>query len=221
MSAPEARLALKPANLSFIEAAAIPVAGLTALHGLRDAAGVETGQSVLINGASGGVGTFAIQVARSLGAEVTAVCSTPNLEMARSLGAHHVIDYTKDDFTDAGARYDVVFDNAASHTLRATRQALVPGGILVPNHGNLHSRWFASLPRMVAALASSPFVPSRTRLHAQSWSADDLTLLGDMAESGDLTPVIDRGHDLADLAAAVSYVKEGHARGKVVIDLQS
>ncbi len=216
-AAPEKRLALKPGSVSFDNAASAPVAGLAALHGIRDAARVEEGHKVLINGASGGVGTFAVQIAKALGAEVTAVCSSRNIEQARSIGADHVVDYTKEDFTRAGERYDVVFDNAASHSLADIRKVLADRGVLIPNAGQLDSRWLASVPRMFGAVVSSVVSRTRAKISAQVWNADDLTALGELIEAGKVTPIIDRIHPLAEAAQAVAYVGEGHARGKVVI----
>lgn len=172
-AAPEKRLALKPASLDFVTAATAPIAGLTALQGIRDAAAVEAGQKVLINGASGGVGTYAIQIAKTLGAEVTAVCSTRNVNQARAIGADHVIDYTKEDFTRGAARYDVVFDNAASHSLASTTRVLTDRGILVPNAGMLDHKWLANLPRMIGALASAIFSRRRAKVSPQAWKPDD------------------------------------------------
>ncbi|HUF14402.1 MAG TPA: NAD(P)-dependent alcohol dehydrogenase [Acidimicrobiia bacterium] len=216
-AAPEKRLALKPGSLSFDDAAALPVAGLTALQGIRDAAGVEEGHKVLINGASGGVGTFAVQIAKALGAEVTAVCSTRNIEQARSIGADHVIDYTKEDFTKGVERYDVVFDNAASYSLADTRKLLTHKGVLIPNAGLLDSKWLASVPRMFGAVLSSVLRRKRAKISAQTWNPDDLTALGELIEVGKVTPTIDRTYTLVEAAQAVAYVGEGHARGKVVI----
>ncbi len=216
-AAPEKRLALKPANLSFDEAAVLPVAGLTALQGIRDAAGVEEGHQVLINGASGGVGTFAVQIANALGAAVTAVCSTRNVEQARSIGADHVIDYTKEDFTNGVERYDVVFDNAASHSLADTRKVLTDKGVLIPSAGMLDSKWLASVPWMLGAVLSSVLSRKRAKISAQAWNPDDLTALVELIGAGKVTPIIDRSHTLAEAAQAVAYVGEGHARGKVVI----
>lgn len=215
--APEKRLAVKPGGLSFEAAAGMPVAGLTALHGIRDAAGVGEGDKVLINGASGGVGTFAVQIAKALGAEVTAVCSTRNVEQARALGADHVIDYTNEDFTAGAERYDVVFDNAASHSLADTRKVLSDTGVLVPNAGQLDSKWLASIPRMLGAVGSSVLGGNRARLSAQTWKPDDLAALADMVMAGKVTPKVDRTYGLAEAVQAVAYVGEGHARGKVVI----
>ncbi|MBW3579348.1 MAG: NAD(P)-dependent alcohol dehydrogenase [Actinobacteria bacterium] len=216
-AAPEKRLARKPAGLGFEVAAAVPIAGLTALQGLRDAARVEAGQRVLINGASGGVGTYAVQVAKALGAEVTAVCSTRNVDQTRAIGADHVIDYTEEDFTAGAARYDVVFDNAASQSLAATLQVLTHGGILVPNAGMLDRRWLANLPRLFGAAASTVGSRKRARFSLQAWRPDDLLTLGAWIEVGTVSPVIERTYPLSETPAAVAYVGEGHARGKAVI----
>jgi NADPH:quinone reductase-like Zn-dependent oxidoreductase len=216
-AAPERRLAHLPTGLPFEDAAAAPIAGLTALQGMRDAGGVRAGHRVLVNGASGGVGTYAVQIAVALGAEVTAVCSTPNVDQARSLGAARVIDYTIEDFTESAERFDVVFDNAANRSLSATRSVLATGGTLVPNGGKLDSRWLANVPRMLGAVTASLFIPSKVRLHAQSWDPDDLDVLGGMLEAGTIRSVIERRYPLAHGAEAVAYVAGGHARGKVVI----
>ena len=216
-AAPEKRLARKPAGLGFDTAAAVPIAGLTALQGLRDTAGVEAGQRVLVNGASGGVGTYAVQVAKALGGEVTAVCSTRNVDQARAIGADHVIDYIKEDFTAGAAQYDVVFDNAASHSLASTLRVLTDGGILIPNAGMLDRKWLANLPRMLGAAASTVLSRKRARFSAQAWRPDDLLTLGAWIEAGTVSPVIERTHPLSEAPHAVAYVGEGHARGKVVI----
>lgn len=216
-TAPADRLALKPADLSFDDAAALPIAGLTALQGIRDAGGVQPGSRVLINGASGGVGTYAVQVAKALGAEVTAVCSTRNVDQSRKLGADRVVDYTVGDFTELGMEWDVIFDNAASKSLAETRRVLAPRGVLIPNHGNLRSRWLGSLPRMTGAMMTMAFSSQRAGLHAQSWKSHDLAHLGDLVVSGEISPRIDRTYDLAQAPEAIVYVGEGHARGKVVI----
>lgn len=210
-------LAAKPTTVTFEQAAALPVAGLTALQGLRDAGSVESGHRVLINGASGGVGTFAVQVAKALGAEVTAVCSTRNLETARALGADHVVDYTRGDFTATMEPFDLVFDNAASRSLSETRRLLTRGGTLVLNNGNLNSRWFASLPRMAAAMLSFPFVSQRLGLNVQKWSQEDLAQLAHLVVEGKVAPVIEHTHGLEETAAAVDHVGLGHAQGKIVI----
>lgn len=218
-AAPENRLAIKPAGLSFDEAAALPLAGLTALQGIRDAAGVEPGHKVLINGASGGVGTYAVQIAKALGAEVTAVCSTANVEQAEAIGADYIIDYTKEDFSKLGQRYDVVFDNVASHSLVDTRKVLTERGIIIPNAGMLDHKWLASVPRMLGAMISSMFSSTRAKIVAQVWNPDDLVVLLELIEAGRMTPVIDRTYTLAEAADAIEYVGDGHARGKVVIEV--
>lgn len=211
------RVVPKPEGITFEQAASLPVAGLTAVQGLRDVADVQPGQRVLVVGASGGVGTFAVQVANALGAEVTAVCSTHNVETIRSLGADHVIDYTKEDFLDTEALFDVVFDNAASRSFSETRGVMVRGGVLIPNSGNLQSRWLASLPTMMKAVVTSPFVDQRIKLNVQTWSQDDLSEMGRLVESGGVSPVIERTYSLPETGTAVEYVARGHARGKVLI----
>jgi NADPH:quinone reductase-like Zn-dependent oxidoreductase len=163
------------------------------------------------------VGTFAIQIARALGAAVTAVCSTRNVETARSLGASPVIDYTRDDFPAQQGLFDVIFDNAASRPLSATRRLLRRGGMLIPNHGALSSRWLASLPRLLHAVMVFPFLPQRLGLFVSKVTTEDLEALAGMVEKGDVTPVIDRTYGLGDVPDAMAYVGEGHARGKVVI----
>jgi NADPH:quinone reductase-like Zn-dependent oxidoreductase len=213
----ERELALKPDHLSFEQAAAMPMAGLTALQGLRDVARIEPGQTVLVIGASGGVGTFVVQVARALGGDVTAVCSTRNVDTARSIGANQVIDYTREDFTAAPGHFDVVFDNAASHPLSVTRRLLKSSGMLIPNNGALSSRWLASLPRLLHAIVLFPFVPQRLGLFVSKVTSEDLEALARMSENGEVTPVIDRIYGLDDVPDAMAYVGEGHARGKVVI----
>lgn len=213
---PERLFVPAPANLSFEEAAAIPVAGLTALQGLRDKAGVKPGQRVLINGASGGVGTFAIQIAKALGAEVTAVCSTRNADIARSTGADYVVDYTKEDFTGMGKEYDVVFDAAASRSLNEIRRVLKKGGTYV-SVGAPKGNWIGPV-WWIAKVALASLVGSRKMIVmlAQA-NQDDLALLGKLVEDGQVTPVIDRTYALSDTAEAVRYVEEGHAQGKVIV----
>jgi NADPH:quinone reductase-like Zn-dependent oxidoreductase len=201
--AEEGHLAPKPANLSFEQAAAVPTSACTALQGLRDQGKVRPGQKVLINGASGGVGPFAVQIAKALGAEVTAVCSTGNVEMVRGIGADHVIDYTKEDFTKGSARYDVIMDNAASHSLSAARRVLTPNGLHVPSSGQAGMGW------IMAAALSAPFVRQQ--------GGDSLLALKDLIEDGKVTPVVDRTYPLAEAADAFAYLDEGHARAKVVI----
>jgi NADPH:quinone reductase-like Zn-dependent oxidoreductase len=212
----EASLVAKPAALSFEQAAAVPMAGITALQALRDQARLEAGRNVLVNGASGGVGTFAVQIAKAMGAEVTGVCSTRNLDLVRSIGADHVIDYTQEDFTRSAGRYDVILDNVGNHTLTACRRALAPGGVLIPNSmaGN---RWFASIGRVLTALATSPFVPQHLRPFFSIPKRADLLALVELLETGRITPVIDGTHPLSDAPAAIAQLGGGHARGKVVI----
>lgn len=210
---PEKRLAIKPANLSFEQAAAVPMAALTALEGLK---GVESGHRVLVNGASGGVGTFAVQIAKALGADVTGVCSTRNVNLVRSVGADHVIDYTQEDFTRCGQRYDLILDMIANHSLAACRRALTPKGTLVVASGN-GSRWFGPVGRMVKALVLSPFVSQTLGSLVAKQSKADLGVLKELIESGRVTPAIDRVYPLSETPEALRYFGEEHARGKVVI----
>jgi NADPH:quinone reductase-like Zn-dependent oxidoreductase len=209
--APEDGLAPKPANLTFEQAAAVPVAGITALQGLRDKGRLQPGQKVLIIGASGGVGTFAVQLAKALGAEVTAVCSTRNVELVRALGADHVIDYTQEDFTQGGPRYDLILDNAGNHSLSKLRRALAPTGRLIPNSGS------AGLGTFITAFVSSPFLRQQGRPYLSVPKLKDLTFLKELIEAGKVTPAIDRTYPLSDAADAFRYLGNGHARGKVVI----
>ena len=217
----EARaVALKPANITFEQAASVPIAGITALQGLRDKGKVQSGQKVLINGASGGVGTFAVQIAKSYGAEVTGVCSTRNLDMVRSLGADHVIDYTKEDFTKSDQRYDVILDNVANHSLSEFRRVLKPNGIyvLIGGGGANENRWLGpGLTQAFKAMFLSKFVSQQMGMMLAELNQKDLTFLADLMESGKVTPVIDKRYKLSDLPDAIRYLEEGHARGKVVI----
>ena len=214
--AAEGKLALKPANLSFEEAAATPTSALAALHALRDVAKVQPGQRVLINGASGGVGTFAVQIAKALGAHVTGVCSARNVGLVRSLGADHVIDYTREDFTEGGRRYDLIFDNVENRSLSDCRRALSPDGTLILNSGT-GAKGLAFLLRLVKPLALSPFVRQNLRRYLSVPNHDDLVFLKELVESGRLTPAIDRTYPLRETATALGYVEGGHARGKVVV----
>jgi NADPH:quinone reductase-like Zn-dependent oxidoreductase len=191
-SVSEEALAPKPANLTFEQAAAVPMAGLVALQALRDHGGVRAGQRVLINGASGGIGTFAVQIAKALGAEVTGVCSTRNVEMVRSIGADHVIDYTQEDFTRSGQRYDFILDNVANHSLSELRRALTPTGTLVPNGGGFDNHWFAGGGRVIGAHVLNRFVSHRLRPFLVSPKLEDLFVLKELIEAGKVTPVIDR-----------------------------
>jgi NADPH:quinone reductase-like Zn-dependent oxidoreductase len=214
---PENVLGPKPANLSFEQAAAVPLAALTALQGLRDHGRVQPGQRVLIIGASGGVGTFAVQLAKLFGAEVTGVCSTRNLELVRSLGADHVIDYTREDFAGNGRRYDLVFQLAGTRSPAAIRRALTPKGRLILSSGESSGRWVGPMDRIVKAAALSPFVPQTLAPFEAKQSRDDLQVLKDLIEAGKLTPVIDRTYPLRETPEALRYLEKGHARGKVVI----
>ena len=216
-SVSEEALALKPANLSFEQAAAVPMAGLVALQALRDHGGVRAGQKVLINGASGGIGTFAVQIAKALGAEVTGVCSTRNVDMVRSIGADHVIDYTREDFTQKDQRYDFILDNVANHSLSDLRGALTPTGTLVPNGGGFDNHWFANGGRVISAHVLKRFVSHRLRPFLVSLKFEDLVVLKELIEAGKVTPVIDRTYPLSEASQAIGHVGEGHARGKVVI----
>ena len=216
-SVSEDALALKPANLSFEQAAAVPMAGLVALQALRDHGGVRAGQKVLINSASGGIGTFAICTAKALGAEVTGVCSTRNVEMVRSIDADQVIDYTREDFTQTGQRYDFILDNVANHSLSDLRRALTPTGTLVPNGGGFDNRWFASGSRVISAHVLKRFVSHRLRPFLVSLKFEDLVVLKELIEVGKVTPVIDRTYPLSEASQAIGHVGEGHARGKIVV----
>lgn len=209
--AKEGGIAHKPHNLTFEQAAAVPTSACTALQGLRDHGKVRPGQTVLINGASGGVGPFAVQIAKALGAEVTAVCNSRNVEMARSIGADHVIDYTQEDFTQGGPRYDVIMDNVASHSLSDTRRALTPQGVHVPSSGHAGMGWIiaAGLTAVFVRQQGSPFVAATT--------SQELVALNEFIEAGKVTPVIDRTYPLSETPEAFRYLDEGHARGKVVI----
>ena len=215
VSVAEDKLALKPANLTFEQASAVPTAAVTALRGLCDKGNVQPGQKVLINGSSGGVGTFAVQVARVFGAEVTGVCSTGKVEMVRSIGANHVIDYTQEDFTKNGARYDLILDNVANHSFVDLRRALTPQGIIIPNsgHSGISYVFKALILSQFMHQQGSPFVAMPTR--------EDLIFLKDHIEAGKLTPVIDKTYPLQEAIEAFRYLDEGHARGKVVISFAS
>jgi NADPH:quinone reductase-like Zn-dependent oxidoreductase len=207
----EGSIAPKPAKLSFEQAAAVPTSACTALQALRDQGKVQLGQKVLINGASGGVGPFAVQIAKALGAEVTGVCSTGNVEMVRGIGADHVIDYTKEDFTKGSARYDVILDNVASHSLSATRSVLTPDGLHVPSSGHAGMGW------VMAVALEAVFVRQQGALFVAVTNSESLLALNGYIEEGKVTPVVDRTYDLDETAEAFAYLDEGHARGKVVI----
>jgi NADPH:quinone reductase-like Zn-dependent oxidoreductase len=207
----------KPANLSFEKAAAIGVSATTALQLLRDEGKVQPGQKVLINGASGGVGTYAVQIAKAFGAEVTAVCSTRNVELVRSIGADRVIDYTKEDFTKGGPRYDFILDNVGNHSLSETRRALTPNGRLLPNGGG-HSG--GALGNLIKAHLSAFFVRQQARPAVKFQKLADLVALKSLVETGEVVPVLDGTYPLRDAARAIGHVGDGHARGTVVITVR-
>jgi NADPH:quinone reductase-like Zn-dependent oxidoreductase len=215
---PEDKFVPKPENVSFEYAAAMPVAGLTALQGLRNKGHLQPGQKVLINGAAGGIGTFAVQIAKSFGANVTGVCSTKNVELVRSLGADRVVDYTREDFTRDSERYDLVLDNVANRTLSEMRRVLAPKGKCVMA-GAPKSLWLV-LSRLLKAVAWSPFLKQKFAFFIAKMNRDDLTTLCALIKAGKLTPVIDRRYPLAESASALAYLEEGHARAKVVITFQ-
>ena len=217
----ERALAAKPPNVSFEQAASLPLAGLTALQGLREGK-IQPGQKVLINGATGGVGTFAVQIAKSLGAEVTAVCSTRNVDLVRSIGADHVIDYTKEDFTKSDQRYDVIFDNVCNHSFAERRHVLNPKGICVlAGMGGAGVKGSDALGRIASniftARALSSFTDQKFAQYRTKSSKQDLILLADLIQTGRITPVIDRRYKLGEAPEALRYLNEGHARGKVII----
>jgi NADPH:quinone reductase-like Zn-dependent oxidoreductase len=214
----EQRLVRKPANVSFEQAAAVQVAGITALQALRDKGRVKPGQRVLINGASGGVGTFAVQIAKQFGAHVTGVCSTRNVALVRSLGADEVIDYTRNDFTTGTQRYDVIVDMVGNHSLSAHRRVLEPDGIYVLV-GGPKGRWIAPMDRFVSASVVSKFGSQQFVTLMANTTRDDLLVLRELMESGSLVPVIDREYDLSEVAEAIRYVETGRARGKVIINV--
>ncbi len=214
-------LTRKPANVSFEEAAAVNVAGVTALQTLRDRAGVKPGQKVLINGASGGVGTFAVQIAKALGAEVTAVCSTRNVELVRSLGADHVVDYTQADFTRGNVRYDVIMDNVANRGILEMRRVLAPAGklIIIGGGGIDANPWFGAFEAPIKAFFVSWFVDQELAMYISHNSAEDLATLAAMMKTGQVKPVIDRTFPLAEVVDAMHYLEAGRARGKVVVTM--
>jgi NADPH:quinone reductase-like Zn-dependent oxidoreductase len=214
--ADEDMLVGKPSGISFEQAAAIPTSASAALHGLRDAGRLQAGQKVLINGASGGVGTYAVQIARAFGAEVTGVCGPANVELVRSLGAHHVIDYTREDFTRGNARYDLILDNIENHSLADCRRALAPDGTLVLMSGT-GVGGLKLLVRLIRPVVLSPFVKHRLRRPISDPKRQDLEVLRAMVEDGALRPVIDATYPLSETAAAIGYIEAGHARGKVVV----
>lgn len=215
-------VALKPASVTFEQAASLNIAGITALQAVRDKGKVQAGQKVLINGASGGVGTFAVPIAKSFGAEVTGVCSTRNVELVQSLGADHVIDYTKEDFTKGSERYDVMLDNVANHSLSECRRVLKPNGIYVLIGGGTANAQglLGGLGNALKAMVFSKFVSQKMGMMMADANNKDLTLLAEMVASGKMKPVIDRTYKLSEVPEAIQYLEQGHARGKVVISVE-
>jgi NADPH:quinone reductase-like Zn-dependent oxidoreductase len=213
----DAAVLAKPTRLTFEQAASVPVAGCTALQALRDKGQVRPGHKVLINGASGGVGTFAVQLAKAFGAEVTGVCSTQNAELVASIGADQVIDYAREDFTRAGCRYDLLVDIAGNRTLAETRRVLAPKGVLVGVGGPNKGRWIGPLGRSVRMALLSPAVSQRMVFFLARQNKADLAVLRELLEAGKVTPVVDRTYPLSEVAEAIGYLEEGHARGKVAI----
>jgi NADPH:quinone reductase-like Zn-dependent oxidoreductase len=215
--ASEDKLAPKPANLTFEQAAVIAISGLTALQGLRDHAKVRPDQKVLIVGASGGVGTYAVQVAKAFGAHVTGVCSTAKVDLVRSLGADHVIDYTREDFAGGQQRYDAILDVGGNASLSRLRRALTSKGTLVIAGGETEGRWLGGTDRQLRALVLSPFVGQKLGTFISRENRKDMIILKELIEAGQVTPVIDRAYPLSDVPDAIRYLREGRARGKVVI----
>jgi NADPH:quinone reductase-like Zn-dependent oxidoreductase len=218
-SAPADHFVPKPANLTFQQAAAVGVSASTALQLLRDQGKIKPGQKVLINGASGGIGTFAVQIAKAFGAEVTGVCSTRNVEMVRSIGADHVIDYTREDFTRNGHRFDFILDNVANHSLSDTRRVLTPSGKLQSNNGTSGGRWFGTVGTVLKSATVSMFDRRQLGPAIKFANRADLLVLKELIEAGKITPVIDATYALSDTGKALAHVGEGHARGTVVISV--
>src|SRR5918912_409285 len=213
----EDKLAPRPENLTFEQAAVVAISGLTALQALRDHGKVRRGQEVLVIGASGGVGTYAVQLAKAFGAHVTGVCSTAKLEMVRSIGADHVIDYTREDFAEGDQRYDVILDIGGNSSLARLRRALASQGILVIVGGEGGGRWLGGTDRQLRAMMLSPFVSQKLGTFVNKENHEDLIVLGELIESGKITPVIDRTYPLAEVPEAIRYLEEGQAQGKIVI----
>jgi NADPH:quinone reductase-like Zn-dependent oxidoreductase len=207
-----------PENMSFEQAAAVPIAGVTALQALRDVGKLESGQKVLINGASGGVGTFAVQIAKSMGAEVTGVCSTRNVEMVRSIGADHVFDYTKEDYTESGQQYDLIIDMVGNHSPSANRRALTPDGTFVVVGGG-KGNWLGPMAGPIKGLILSWFVDQEFAMVLAEMNQPDLATLGDLMQSGQLVSVVDSRYSLPNVADAIRHSEEGHARGKIIIEV--
>ncbi|MGR6914984.1 NAD(P)-dependent alcohol dehydrogenase [[Actinomadura] parvosata] len=211
-------IAAKPAGLTFEQAAAVPTSAMTALQALRDKAGLERGQKVLVNGAAGGIGTFAVQLAKAFGAEVTGVCGSANVELVRSIGADHVIDYTKEDFTRTGHRYDVILDNIANRTVGECRRLLTPAGAYLSNSGG-GGRWVGVMGRVIRLNLTNLFVRHTLPTFVTRENAADLAALRELIEAGEVTPVVERVFPLAEVPEAIAHVERGHAKGKVVIAL--
>jgi NADPH:quinone reductase-like Zn-dependent oxidoreductase len=219
VSVPEGVLGPKPENLTFEEAAAVPMGALTALQGLRDFGRIQPGQKVLITGASGGVGSFAVQIAKTFDTEVTGVCSGRNVDVVRSLGADHVIDYTKESFLQREERYDLILDNAGDHSPLRGRKVLTHDGTLVANNGSYGGPWFGPMGQLIVMPAISRLVPQRMVVVGRKSNTADLVVLKDLIEAGKVTPIIDRTYKLSEAPDAVLYVERGHTRGKVVISM--
>jgi len=213
-------IALKPAAVTHAQAAAVAIAGVTALQALRDEGHIHAAESVLVNGASGGVGTFAVQIAKSFDANVTGVCSTRNVDLVRSIGADHVIDYTREDFTQGSQRYDLIVDNVGTHSLLEYKRVMNPGGILVIIGSTTPGNWFGWLARPIQGWALSHFTSQKFRTIFADLTQEDLGRLAELMQAGKLTPVIDRTYKLSDSAEALRYLEKGHARGKVVVALE-
>jgi len=213
------RVAPKPANLTVEQAATVPTSGCTALQAVRNKGKVAPGQKVLIIGAAGGVGSFAVQIAKAFGAHVTGVCSTTKVDLVRSIGADDVIDYTRDDFAETGERYDVVLDIAGNRSVSHLRRALVPRGTLVIVGGEGGGRWFGGINRQLRASMLSPFVSQKLGTFVAKANGEDLLVLKELIEAGKVTPVIDKAYPLSEVPEAIRHLQEGHARGKVVITM--
>jgi 2-desacetyl-2-hydroxyethyl bacteriochlorophyllide A dehydrogenase len=217
VSASEDKLVAKPANLSFEQAAIVPISATTALQALRDQGRVEPGQKVLVIGASGGVGTYAVQLAKAFGTEVTGVASTAKIDLVRSAGADHVIDYKSEDFADRGQLYDVILDVGGNRSLSHLRRALTPEGTLVLVGGEEGGRWIGGMERQLRALAMSPFIHQKLRMFVAKENYEDLQVLKELIEAGKITPIVDRTYSLSQTPEAIRYMEEGRARGKVVV----
>ena len=217
----ERAVTVKPRNVTFEQAAALPIAAVTALQALRDTGKIRAGQKVLINGASGGVGTYAVQLAKAFGADVTGVCSTKNLELVRSLGADHVIDYTREDVTKGSEHYDLILDTVSTHSPLEYRHVMAPKGIYVTVGSTETGNWFGFFMKPIEGMLLAPFVGQSFKMMLAELNRKDLAILADLMQSGKLTSVIDRRYPLSDTAEALRYLEKGHARGKVVLDVDS